>query len=425
MFQYKKLDDREFLLQKYLVEKLNQREIAKIIGCTTWSINNALKKHNIPIRSRSAALSLRYERKPHLSKYPLLENKDWLYKQAIVERKSYQEICNMVGSKSTQHIVQMLKKHNLFERRRLYPRVVGKSVHAILNNVAWIYNKYVVEKLSTEDIAKITDTNCGSVRQALNRWGIKVRNRIEGHEASRDRDGKNDGFILDCETLYIINGGMLGDAGISLTHNDSNIASAMYKKRSISKDYLKYECARVLKSENFNKFIKSVSEEGRLCFGKYKSKESFCFSTLSHKELRPLFLKWYKQVDGKNIKIIPEDIQLNRDSLLHWFMDDGYSYYVTKKWKTLNGEHTRKYVRVYMCTQSFQRKELDMLCSKIKERFGLTFYPRFHKRKEGVKQGSGYELELSIKDVQKFFSVIGPCPVASMEYKWKTNSSVK
>ena len=363
MFQYKQLEDKNWLNQKYAIEKTNQDEIANIIGCTSWSINNALKKHGIPIRSRSEALKLRYERKPHLSKYPLLENKDWLYQMAIVERKTYREIKELAGAKEEQHIIQMLKKHGLYEKRRLLPRVIGKSSYEILNDIKWLYDKYINEKKSTVDIAKIAGCDAGSVWKSLRRWGIKARTRIEGKEASRDRDNKGDGFELTKDVLCILNGGMLGDAGMSLSK--SNTSSVVYRKTSIHKDYLEYECERILNNTNYDKYIRVRNEEGRICFDKYVAKKSFCFSTLAHKELNPIFFKWYNQIEGRNIKVIPLDIELNNDSILHWFMDDGYSYVVCKKYQTLKGEKTIKQIRVYMCTQSFQKEELDALCLKL------------------------------------------------------------
>jgi uncharacterized OsmC-like protein len=418
MFKYKELENKNWLSELYIVERKTQKEIASIIGCTSWSIKNALKKHNIPTRTIKESGLLRYERKPKVSKYPLLEDKEWLYKMAIVERKTYREIKDLVGAKGEQHVIQAIKKHGFYERRRLCPRVVDKSNYEILNNVKWLYSKYIDEKLSTLEIAKIVGCKCGSVQQAIHRFGLKIRSKIESHESKRHRDGKEDGFELNKETMFIINGGLLGDAGLKTTH-DSKTASVAYSKTSIHKDYLEYECEKVLGHCEYVRFVKTRDPEGRLCFGKYYAKKSYVFTTLAHKELNPIFFKWYKQIDGKNIKIIPKDIEINEDTLLHWFMDDGYSYYVNKKWKTLDGEHSRKYARIYLCTQSFQKEELDALCNKIKCQFGLTFYPRFHKRKKGVSQGSGYELELSIKNVKQFFEVIGPCPVPSMEYKWK------
>ena len=34
-------------------------------------------------------------------------------------------------------------------------------------------------------------------------------------------------------------------------------------------------------------------------------------------------------------------------------------------------------------------------------------------------RGTGWRIFLPQSQAQKFFSIIGPCPVPSMEYKWK------
>ena len=48
--KYWQLNDKEWLYQKYWVEKLSRREIAKIIGCSAPTVSKALKRFNIPLR---------------------------------------------------------------------------------------------------------------------------------------------------------------------------------------------------------------------------------------------------------------------------------------------------------------------------------------------------------------------------------------
>ena len=49
--------DKEWLYQKYIVEKLSTVKIAKIIGCQQETVSKWLKRHEIPIRSGSEAHS--------------------------------------------------------------------------------------------------------------------------------------------------------------------------------------------------------------------------------------------------------------------------------------------------------------------------------------------------------------------------------
>ena len=104
--------------------------------------------------------------------------------------------------------------------------------------------------------------------------------------------------------------------------------------------------------------------------------------------------------------------------LLHWFLDDGYSYIVNRKYK--NPKWNKRKVRVLFSTQSFQKEELELLAKKILDNLGLKVYVRFHRR-NGKVLGTGYELELSEKksNITLFYDIIGPPPVPSLAYKWK------
>lgn len=58
-----KFRDREWLFQKYVVEKLSMRQIAQEAKCSDGTIWKWLRKHAIPTRSKSEAMKL-YDRTP-------------------------------------------------------------------------------------------------------------------------------------------------------------------------------------------------------------------------------------------------------------------------------------------------------------------------------------------------------------------------
>ncbi|KKM21887.1 hypothetical protein LCGC14_1630980, partial [marine sediment metagenome] len=75
----------------------------------------------------------------------------------------------------------------------------------ILNDKDYLFQKYIVEGLSTEDIALLAGAKTpNSARQALLRFGIVVRNGREGQVYKREGDG----FSLNKETQQIIEGGL-------------------------------------------------------------------------------------------------------------------------------------------------------------------------------------------------------------------------
>ena len=53
--KYPLLDDKEWLEKKYLEERLSPRKIAKIVGCSRQPVGDALRRLDIPLRSRSEA----------------------------------------------------------------------------------------------------------------------------------------------------------------------------------------------------------------------------------------------------------------------------------------------------------------------------------------------------------------------------------
>jgi predicted DNA-binding protein YlxM (UPF0122 family) len=81
---YKELDDKEYLNQRYIDEKWSLQKIADEIGCDKSSVYRACKKHGITRRTRT-------------SKYPQLNDKAWLKKKYVDERKSCKAIGDIVG----------------------------------------------------------------------------------------------------------------------------------------------------------------------------------------------------------------------------------------------------------------------------------------------------------------------------------------
>ena len=81
---YEKLRDRDWLYEQYVTNVRSTTDIAKEVGCHWCAAARALKRLNIPKRR-------------HTSKYPLLNNKDWLYEMYINRQLSTREIGALVG----------------------------------------------------------------------------------------------------------------------------------------------------------------------------------------------------------------------------------------------------------------------------------------------------------------------------------------
>ena len=92
--------------------------------------------------------------------------------------------------------------------------------------------------------------------------------------------------------------------------------------------------------------------------------------------------------------------------LLHWFLDDGNSYQARKNSRT-------KQIIITLCSECFSKNNQEMIMDKVNNKFNLSM--RLNKANSGV----GYRIVVPQSKASLFYDIIGPCPVPSMEYKWK------
>lgn len=81
------LKNKEWLKQKYIDEQLTGQQIADLLDCTKHPVMKALKKHGLTARL-------------HTSKYPQLNDKDWLRQKYVDEKLSLNQIATIVGTKA-------------------------------------------------------------------------------------------------------------------------------------------------------------------------------------------------------------------------------------------------------------------------------------------------------------------------------------
>src|SRR4051812_15045126 len=103
--KYKELQDKNWLCQKYFVEKLSSKAIGRILNCNPSSVILALKRFDIEPRSSKDGRNL----VPLQSfKYDLLNDKDWLYQKYVIEKISTEEIARLAGAKTANSARQAL-----------------------------------------------------------------------------------------------------------------------------------------------------------------------------------------------------------------------------------------------------------------------------------------------------------------------------
>jgi hypothetical protein len=112
--------------------------------------------------------------------------------------------------------------------------------------------------------------------------------------------------------------------------------------------------------------------------------------TLSNPYFASVRARWYRD----RTKVVPEDLQLSKEFLLHWFLCDGACSVI------------RSSAHLLLCTDSFSAEEIEFL-KDLLERAGIE---------SRVVVGS--RLRVRQKSVEAFFAYVGECPVACLAYKW-------
>jgi hypothetical protein len=111
--------------------------------------------------------------------------------------------------------------------------------------------------------------------------------------------------------------------------------------------------------------------------------------------------KWYRtNADGTHYKIIPDDITLTPNTLLQWYIGDGYLV-------NLRGNP----VRVQFCTDRYTDEEIRLLQRCFKRDFDLDIQIDWARRR----------LRVPTKLLGIFFSILPDCPIEIREelgYKW-------
>lgn len=83
--RYEELSSKEWLEERYVDKLMTVEEMAKEIGCTKSSVARALKRNGIESRA-------------HTSKYPLLNDKEWLVKSYVDDKMSLNQIADIIGT---------------------------------------------------------------------------------------------------------------------------------------------------------------------------------------------------------------------------------------------------------------------------------------------------------------------------------------
>jgi len=180
-----------------------------------------------------------------------------------------------------------------------------------------LYKLYIIEKKSTTEISKISQTIFGTtvavsaVYNSLIAYNIPVRNKSES--ISRATSSLNiDESYLDEKTIEWIDGFLLGDGSIGykkITHK-----SARFSFGSSEKQWTNYAMSGLKK---YNP--REASSNGWKFRPEKPSRPLFSSATKMHPDISLQAKRWYP--NGK--KIVPLDVRITPTSILLWYLGDG------------------------------------------------------------------------------------------------------
>lgn len=168
-----------------------------------------------------------------------------------------------------------------------------------------------------------------------------------------------------------------------------------YKHAAKDKKYLEWQ-SRLLEKHGIKGCIgldNRISEVYRL---------GFYINSLRNDYLTDLHKNWYRKVNGRNIKHLPGDLNINPLVLLHWYLGDG----------SLIRQKGNRIPRIVLATNNFSKEDINFLLEKLKL-LELNFYSL--RCFSGFKNGkeSGYVLISKTEDGTpfRFFRLVGlECP---------------
>jgi len=160
--------NKEWLYNKYVKEKLSTYQVGRLSKIGGQTISKWLKKYNIPIRSRGESNHFFCIQRMKSNEY---YNKKWLHQKYIIEGLSAVKISRICGINDVK-IGCWLREFNIpiHTHYSSYNSLIYKWL-----DKEWLYEKYIKERLSTPEIAKLYKISCSTIREYLIKYNIPIR----------------------------------------------------------------------------------------------------------------------------------------------------------------------------------------------------------------------------------------------------------
>jgi len=159
---------KEDLQGAYTAAGSTLSSLGKVYGVSHPTVRNWLLQYEIPLKTHHEAsreANRRGDRPIKISPeaQARLQDRDWLYDQRIIQKRALETIAGDLGFSGLPPLYDALKKFGLDDtidgRRR------NSTANRCLEDYQWMYDNYVVQKRTMEDIATILGTSKATVQR--------------------------------------------------------------------------------------------------------------------------------------------------------------------------------------------------------------------------------------------------------------------
>lgn len=288
------------------------------------------------------------------------------YKKLIAKGKTTLDVCKITSKQLVYFYNAMLK---------------GR-INLTKENFETLYNN----GMSLEEISKQSGIPREHMTHLREFYGIKRKGATFQKRLANEKP-------LSQEAKNIIIGSMLGDGHITKWGYFSE------KHSPAQLEYLKWKASffpHITTDKSWSYYESIDKRSGSLI-------KTHNYRTTTHSWLIEIEKLWYKTVNGKRIKIVPNEIDewMNKQVLAVWFMDDGHT-----DWMYRNGKKISKGSNpsCRLCTESFSESEIDKLMDTVSD-LGISSRLRF-KDNDTNKPNIRFSAKSSLDLIHKIYPYI-------------------
>lgn len=253
----------------------------------------------------------------------------------------------------------------------------------IILNKDELYQKYIIEGLSQKDTAVYFDCSIDTIVRNLKEYNIP--SHISNYHAHEQK------VFLDNVQINYLYGAMLGDGCLTKTSHNVNSQFVYTSKSYQHVEYVSQPFISLSYKEGIN-YVTYFDKRTN------KTYERYTFRTITDVGFEKERKLWYP--DG--IKHIPNNLKLNSEICLIWYIGDG---------GICNGKNSQ-YIK--LSTQCFKKEEQeDILLPQLSD-FNATLM----KSDTSYNGEQQYFIYIPHNKMSNFLDYIGNCPFDDYLYKW-------